>query len=161
MLLNQSTSWIPTNKYHTFLFIINVLFLNWKVCGKKGQLSHTIMTKMMPKYMPHCDKGFLRQMGWQRDSLEPKILCSNWHKTCSLDRKYPASYLYSPTCLLLYKPHLIPSHKTLPDSLLSQKSNQQPAAACCPLMVTIDSQQTHKLWQSQGRGRRWLGWGAP
>lgn len=100
MLLNQSNSWIPTNKYHTFHSIVNLLFLNCKACGKKGQFSHTIATKMMPKYTPHCDKGFLRQMGWQRDSLEPKILCSNWHKTCSQDRKYPASYLYSIcTCL--------------------------------------------------------------
>lgn len=60
-------------------------------------------------------------------------------------------------CLLLYKPHSIPPYEALPDSLLSQESTQQPAAARCPPMVTTDS-----LWtQSQGRGRRWLGRGAP
>lgn len=101
-------------------------------------------------------------MGCQHDSREPKILCSKWHKTRSLDRKYPASYLYSPpVCLLLYKPHSIPPYEALPDSLLTQESTQQPAAACCPPMVTTSSLRTHQLWQSQGRGRRWLGCGAP
>lgn len=78
------------------------LIIIFKMETVQKENENLVTTKMTTQTRRHCNKEDF----WGRWAVSvtpgPKLLCSKWHKTHSLDRKYPASYRYSPLSAYCY-----------------------------------------------------------